>query len=91
MARRAIRVELPLREFLYTLDQLALILNITQNTLATQYLYFEGVSTGTRVGRMSARDISLDPNRRDWRVAESSFRLFCTRRGWTVVEPRISG
>ena len=88
---RGIRIELPLREFLYTLDQLALILNVTENALAVQYLYFEGVSAGTRVGRMSARDISQDPKQRDWRVAESSFRLFCSRRGWTVVEPRLGG
>lgn len=89
MATKGIRIELPLREFLYTLDQLALILNISQNMLATQYVYFEGVSAGTRTGRMSARDISQDPGRRDWRVAESSFRAFLRRRGWTVVEPRL--
>lgn len=86
---RAIRVELPLREFLFTLDQLALILNIAERTLTAQYIYFDGVSAGTMTGRMIARDISQDPNQRDWRVAESSFRSFCRKRGWTVVEPKL--
>lgn len=93
MARSArVTVTLPLREFLYTFDQLALILNIEISSLTRDYIFFEGVTAGSSQGRMRARDIA-PPNAayRDWRVAESSFRMFLRRRGWQVIEPHLSG
>lgn len=81
------RIQLPLVQFLFTLDQVAMLLNITETDLAQRYLFFEGVSTGISRGRMRARDISPTPDRRDWRVGYSEFRLFLTTKGYRVVEP----
>lgn len=88
MVARA-RIVMPLREFLFTLDQIAAMLNINEADLARHYLYFDGVSTGSRQGRMRARDICPDGNRRDWRVGESQFRAFLRARGFVVAEPDI--
>lgn len=83
------RIELPVREFLFTLDQIASLLNVSEANLASNYLFFDGVTTGSSRGRMRARDISNDPNRRDWRVGESQFMMFLRARGFTVVESRV--
>lgn len=88
MVARA-QVVLPPREFLYTLDQIAVLLNITDKYLADHYLYFDGVSTGSARGRMRARDISQDENRRDWRVGETQFVLFLRAKGFRVVEATV--
>lgn len=66
------KVGLPPRPFLYTLDQLSVILNVDEPQLRTQYIYYEGRSTGVRSVRfLLARDINPDPTKNpDWRVAE---------------------
>lgn len=65
-------VGLPPRPFLYTLDQISVILSISQAEVKTRYVYFEGRSTGPRnVRLLVARNINPDLNDRpDWRVAE---------------------
>lgn len=65
-------VGLPPRPFFYTLDQIAVILNISQTDVERRYCYFEGRSTGARSPRLlQARNINPDPkDRPDWRVAE---------------------
>lgn len=82
-------VEMPLREFLFTLDQIAALLNVSEEYLATQYLFFDGVTMGSSRGKMRARDISPDGQRRDWRVGESQFRIFLQRKGFRVVDPIV--
>lgn len=66
------KVGLPPRPFLYTLDQIAVILDVQQDRLERQYIYFEGRMTGVRsLRRLLARDMNPDPRfRPDWRVAE---------------------
>lgn len=66
------KVGLPPRPFLYTLDQLSVLLNVDQKRVETQYIYYEGRSTGVMSTRLLlARNIEPDRNARpDWRVAE---------------------
>lgn len=65
-------VGLPPRPFLYTLDQISVILNISQSDVGRRYVYYEGRSTGARSVRLLvARNINPDPeDKPDWRVAE---------------------
>lgn len=64
-------VGLPPRPFLYTLDQISVILNVTEDQVP-RYVYYEGRSTGPRnVKKMVARNINPDKTEKpDWRVAE---------------------
>jgi hypothetical protein len=85
------RVELPLREFMYTLDQLGMLLGVPETVIRKQYIFFDGVTTGTYRGRMRARNIAPDHAPPDWRVNETQFRNYLRRRGYTVVEPHLLG
>lgn len=64
-------VGLPPRPFLYTLDQISVILNISQSEVGKR-IYYEGRSTGIRnVRLMIARNINPNLQEKpDWRVAE---------------------
>lgn len=62
---------LPTRPFLYTVDQIAVLLNVTDQQVITQYLYLEGRTIGIQSRSvMIARNIAPDDARPDWRVAE---------------------
>lgn len=87
----AARIHLPLTNFMYTLDQIALILGVEMSSLKTHYIYFEGRSTGTRTSKMTARNIAPSDAPPDWRVAEAHLRNYLTAKGYQVVEPRILG
>jgi hypothetical protein len=83
------RVEMPVIHFLFTLDQIALLMSVSEETLRKTYVYFEGRSTGTKHGKMSARNIASEYDKPDWRVAEANFRAFLRSKGYEVYDPRI--
>lgn len=85
-----IRIALPVRIFLYTLDQLAALLNVDEDTLRTRYLYFRGLSTGVQGNRMMARNIEPDPGEKArWRVAESEVLKYLRNKGFTIDQGRM--
>lgn len=64
-------VGLPLRPFLYTLDQLATILNVQTKTLREDYIHFEGRSIGNPDRHvLVARNIAPPDQAPVWRVTE---------------------
>lgn len=65
-------VGLPPRPFLYTLDQISTLLNVSVQDVKERYVYFEGRSTGRKSLRLlEARNIEPDSKARpEWRVAE---------------------
>lgn len=72
------RIGLPFRPFLYTLDQIATMLNVSLTTFKNTYVHYEGVSIGFREhGKMWARDIAPEGERPDWRIAENEFIRWC--------------
>ena len=80
-------VGLPTRPFLYTLDQIALLLNITQRNLEENYVYFEGRSVGKpSPHEMRARNIAGWEGKPDWRVSERSLVIFLKRRGFKYYD-----
>jgi hypothetical protein len=81
------KVGLPARPFLYTMDQISAILDVDIRTVATQYLYFEGRSTGVRDKHfMLARNIAPPDERPDWRVAERELIRWMRVKGFRYYE-----
>lgn len=95
-ARRATGVEgadpdsvnLPPRIFLYTLDQIAGIISMTQAHLERNYIYYYGKSTGPKPReRMMARDINAGTDKRpDWRVADTEVVRWLRRAGFVISD-----
>lgn len=78
---------LPPRPFLYTLDQIAGLIQVTETTLAVKYIYFEGRSTGQKLGRhMLARNIALPTEDPEWRVAEMELLRWLRFKGFRIYE-----
>lgn len=83
------KVGMPLRPFLWTLDQIAVMLNVEEKTIrhGRGYLYYEGRSTGVRArDLMTARNIAPADQRPDWRVAEREFLRWLKVKGFKVYE-----
>lgn len=80
----------PTRVFLYTLDQVAYMLDMTPTTLKGSYVYFQGLSTGRgRKHLMVARDISApDANRPEWRIAEPELFRWMKLKGFRFKQGR---
>lgn len=88
MPARPESVGLPPRPFLYTLDQIAVILNISQADVGRRYIYYEGRSTGIRnLKLLIARNINPDRNDKpDWRVAERELIRWCKVMGFKFYD-----
>jgi hypothetical protein len=74
-ARDAESVGLPVRDFLYTVDQIATLLEVGETQVYDNYLHYDGRSVGPRPkGKMIARDVSSDDDPKpEWRVTEREF------------------
>lgn len=78
---------MPVRPFLWTLDQLAVMLNVEEHTVRTSYIYYEGRSTGVRLrSLMTARNIAPEGTHPDWRVAEREFLRWLRVKGFKIYE-----
>lgn len=85
------RVGLPPRPFLYTFDQIANLLSISETKLKRDFIYYDGVSIGAHsIKHMLAKDIG-DGGKRDWRVAEQELvrwmiykKIRVYYRGWAI-------
>lgn len=65
------KVGLPLRPFLYSLDQLSVLLDVDEVALRSTYIHYEGRSIGfASKDRLLARNIAPADSTPDWRVAE---------------------
>lgn len=68
------KIGLPARVFLFTMDQLSVMLDIDERTILQSYIYFEGRSIGARAkSLMTARNIAQPDEKPDWRVTEREF------------------
>lgn len=76
---------LPLRVFLYTLDQIATLIQVDLKTLKGSYIHYEERSVGyRRHEQMSARNIAPDGDKPDWRVAEGEFVRWLRYKGFKI-------
>lgn len=82
------KVGLPPRPFLYTIDQLSVILNLDEQQIKSRYLHFEGRSIGAASRHLLlARNIAPTPTSPpDWRVAERELIRWLKFKGFKYYE-----
>lgn len=79
------RFELPPRFILYTLDQIATMLNVGLPQVKQSYIHYDRRSPGARPGdRMVARNIAPEGEKPDWRVAEKELIRYLRKRGFKI-------
>lgn len=84
------KVDLPVRPFLYTIDQIATLLAVTEQNVKAKYLHYDGRSTGVCPrDRMVARNIAPDGERPDWRVAEKEFRRWLKHKHFRIYDAAL--
>jgi hypothetical protein len=81
-------VALPTRLFLYTPDQVAMILNVDLRTVMASYLWYEGRQVGAHdYDKLRAVDISEDRSKPPrWRVSEQELIRWMRRKGFKYYE-----
>ena len=68
---KAEAIGLPPRVFLYTLDQISVLISVSLETIKTSYIYYEGRSIGSKDRFLiQARNIAPADVKPDWRVSE---------------------
>lgn len=80
---------IPLRVFLYTTDQIAMMIGVQEKDLLRRFLHFDGRTAGFQnMDQMKAVNInSGDENAvPEWRVADKEFIRWLKRKGFRVVE-----
>lgn len=84
-------VMLPYRPFLFTVDQIAVLLNVSEQEVKAHLLYYERRSIGTRSNhQMIARNIAGPDERPDWRVAERELVRWMRLKGFRYYERGVS-
>jgi hypothetical protein len=81
------KIGLPTRVFLFTLDQISVMTNISEKTLESHHIYFQGRSIGSRKkSLMIAVNIAPPDEKPDWRVAEREFIRWMRVKGFRYYE-----
>lgn len=76
---------LPLKVFLYTLDQIATMVEVDIKTLKSNYVYYSDRSIGARQHPLlEARNIAPEGQKPEWRVAENEFVRWLRYKGFKV-------
>jgi len=80
-------VGLPLRFFLYTLDQIAMMIGMSQTALEAKYIYYGGRSIGRpSPDLIQARNIAPRDEEPDWRVVDREVVRWMRRKGFKVYD-----
>lgn len=81
------QIGLPVRTFLFTLDQIATMLEIDINTLKATLIYWDRRSIGPKEARLIiARNIADPRGKPDWRVSEREFIRWMKFKGYKFHE-----
>jgi hypothetical protein len=80
-------VILPLREFFYTIDQIAYMLDCEESKIYSEMGYFTGRSQGRQGTRLRITNIAAPEDKPDWRVSELDFKIWMTAHGIRFTEP----
>jgi|SRR5690606_29567355 len=85
-------VGLPARVFLFTLDQISVMLDMPERQIAAKYIYFEGRSIGARRrDLMIARNIAPPDEKPEWRVAERELIRWMKSKGFRYYDRGMVG
>ena len=81
------RIGLPIRTFLYTLDQISVMIEISETELKKSHLYYRGRSIGSvKRELMVAVNIAAEGEKPEWRVAEREFCRWMRTKGFRHYE-----
>lgn len=81
------RVALPPRFFLYTLDQIAMMLGYSQKNLEATHIFYHGRSIGyPSPDKIQARNIAQPEDKPDWRVVDRELVRWMRRKGYKAIE-----
>jgi hypothetical protein len=81
------KVGLPVKPFLYTLDQIAFLISIEERTLKTSYLFYQDRSVGAPPkNKIRAVNIAPTGETPNWRVAEREFVRWLRYKGFRYQE-----
>lgn len=79
-------VQLPVVTFMYTLDQIAGMIQVTVHDLQYKYLYYPLRSTGRKPRhQMVACNIAPDDEPAEWRVTQQDFVRWLKSNGWEIT------
>lgn len=81
-------VNFPRREFFYTIQQVCLMVDVSQKHLEERVLFFWGRSTGSQRGRLKAINIAAPDAKPIWRVSETDFKIWLRTKGIKFSEQR---
>jgi hypothetical protein len=74
-----------MRPFLYTLDQIATLLQVPEATVRKEYIHYDGWSVGAhRQGMLAARNIAPEGKPTEWRVSDRELARWMAKRGFKV-------
>lgn len=80
-------IGLPVKPFLYTLDQISVLIEVPVDNLKTHYLHYDGRSIGPRPkDRMLARNIAPAGVTPEWRVAQNEFVRWLRHKGFRYYD-----
>lgn len=78
---------MPPRVFLYTLDQIATMLAVELQYVKAHLIHYDRRSVGSRpLDKMAARNIALEGDKPEWRVAEAELIRYLRRRGFRIYD-----
>lgn len=81
------KIGLPLREFMYTIDQIAYLLEMEESYLRSRVIFFEGRSVGVPTKEeMLAVNVARADEKPEWRVAERYFKRWMRFKGFKIYE-----
>lgn len=81
------QVGLPPRPFLYTVDQISVLVNMDERTLHVVHIYHEGRDIGTKHRHhMTARNIAAPNQKPDWRIAEKELIRWLRLKGFKYYD-----
>ena len=80
-------IGLPARPFLYTVDQISVLVGVPERTLHQQHLYHEGRDIGIKDRHhLTARNIARPEDKPDWRISEREFIRWMKLKGWKYYD-----
>ncbi len=81
------KVGLPDLVFMFTLDQIASMLSVSEDTVRLVYVYYQGRSTGMKKrNHMTAINIAEDDQPTQWRVSLEEYRRWLSRMGFRKAD-----
>lgn len=87
LARDRFQVGLPIRPFLFTLDQIATLTEIPLDRIRAAYVHFDGRTNGVaKKSRLMARNIAEMGEKPDWRVTERELIRWMKHHGFIIYE-----